>query len=227
MALTVGILIIGSLYWDETGGRDRWRSWRLDMKNQAPVKVPIRYARKAASRNNTYTMVFSHMGAERFGHAIVVPCLKTIENVEDLLNEARWLWAAETKTVPAEKVAAPLSAISSSWGRVAILVRPDASVPSEMLKGWAQTSTRIDLQLMVRRGGILDIPWPVANTESGRVEFDVILATTNRPTDADPDAYSVAEAWIKYGFREYFDENRRAGIATFQDPDIARYLSAT
>lgn len=56
MPLSMGVLIIGSLYWRE-GGRDRWRRWRLDMTSKWLVRAPIRYGRR--SLNNTFTMVFS------------------------------------------------------------------------------------------------------------------------------------------------------------------------
>jgi hypothetical protein len=41
MKLSIGILAIGSLYWDTSGGRDRWRRDRLQMDKSLLVQVPM------------------------------------------------------------------------------------------------------------------------------------------------------------------------------------------
>ena len=50
MPLTVGVLIIGSLYWRK-GGRERWRQWRVTNHEWA-VRVPIQYGR-LSGKNKT------------------------------------------------------------------------------------------------------------------------------------------------------------------------------
>lgn len=54
MPLTVGILIIGSLLWDER--RQAWRNARLDMASIEIVTAPIRYVRRSESRGNIPTL---------------------------------------------------------------------------------------------------------------------------------------------------------------------------
>ena len=98
MPLTVGVLIIGSLYW-RPEGRDRWRRWRLDSDNKWLVKAPIRYGRR--SQNQTYTMIFSPEHQEdQFGQAVVVQCRRDVACAPDLIREAEWLWSAEDNKVP-------------------------------------------------------------------------------------------------------------------------------
>ena len=56
--LSLGVLIIGSLYWDNAN-REQWRQERLDPNHKLCVHAPIRYGRQSANRGNSYTMVFS------------------------------------------------------------------------------------------------------------------------------------------------------------------------
>jgi hypothetical protein len=220
--LLAGVLIIGSLYWDDEGGRDRWRCWRLDLAKKLHVHVPIRYGRRSASRGNTYTMVFARLDDSKFGQAIVLPCKHLISSVDDLVNEARWLWAAETKRVPESQDGELPKGLSDTWGSVAIL--PSLNTPEPILKGWREMFDAQDETLMVRTGGRLDIDWPTIAGDEPSVLFDLLLATTNRPTSVDSTPEQIAEAWNTFGFRNYFEENRKAGIITFQDSEIRPWL---
>src|SRR3546814_21003532 len=83
--MTCGILIIGSLYWDKENGRDDWRKRRLDTNASIPVRVPIYYGRKSASRGNTYTMTFRRNDPS--GMAAVVPCQREIQTNETVTDE--------------------------------------------------------------------------------------------------------------------------------------------
>ncbi len=242
MYLSVGILIIGSLYWDDGGGRDRWRRWRLNSERKWAVKAPIRYGRQSEKRGNTYTMVFSRLTSEDFGQALVLECERPIHIEGDLITEAKWLWAAEKKTVPlTEQGALPLS-IVETWGGVALLLRPSGciqrplhtllrrpapGIPQQLLERWSHESPEGDSGLMITDRGLLDIAWPHRTDGRGPVPLDLLLATTNRPTDRGiSSARSIADAWnAAPEFRNYFDANQRAGILTFQDHDIKQCLS--
>ena len=91
-AMRIGVLIIGSLYWDDKPPRDVWRAERLDLFRRQNVRAPICYGRRSRSRGETYTMVFSlGLGVEDFGNAIAIPCRS-----HNPVEEAEWLWAAET-----------------------------------------------------------------------------------------------------------------------------------
>src|SRR5271157_5102757 len=121
MPLTIGVLIIGSLYW-ELEKRDGWRRWRLDMDHKWFVRAPIRYGR--LSKNHTYTMVFSsEFSEERLGQAIVVQCQRDVTSSLDLIREAEWLWSAEDKKVPPLCCLSPKRSISATWGGCVALLR--------------------------------------------------------------------------------------------------------
>jgi hypothetical protein len=222
MALSVGVLIIGSLYWDTTGGRVRWRAERLEKDREWLVKAPIRYGRFADQRG-TYTMVFSSLPDDQLGHAKVVQCRKTVSTLRDLVEEAEWLWAAESKS-PRNRN------ISSGWGCVALLCHPERRIPLDFLEGWARhvaANSGADSARLVNDRGILQISWPVLVDGSGLNPLDLLLATSNSPKPLPPPDPAV-EA-IACGFRakdEYFRENRRNGIQTFQDDDIIRVMSS-
>jgi hypothetical protein len=83
-ALDTGILIIGSLLWDED--RQQWRDERLDLSRSELVSAPIRYGRKSGRRRGrTYTMVFSKSAPA--GSARVVRCSHAITSANDLIAE--------------------------------------------------------------------------------------------------------------------------------------------
>jgi hypothetical protein len=169
-------------------------------------------------------MVFAHLAPERSGQGIVLPCRHQIRTLDDLLMEARWLWAAETKDgVPRDPDEVPPLELSRTWGRVAIVLRPGAKISGEILARWRdQFSGYGDHSLLVNGDGILEVDWPNSSDVS---RFDILLATTNQPTDVDPSAQSIADAWNdRPDFRNYFEENQKAHIFTFQDSEIKRHL---
>lgn len=47
--MRIGVLIIGSLYWDGSAARCQWRHDRLGCGGQRKVRAPIRYGRKSSS----------------------------------------------------------------------------------------------------------------------------------------------------------------------------------
>ena len=108
---SLGVLIIGSLLWESNQQRVAWRE-RLDMGRPRHVRVPIRYGR-FSERRRAYTMVFwPDLAENRFGHAIAIQCRSY-----DIVEEAKCLWVAESKT-PVE------GGVSASWGCVALLPNP-------------------------------------------------------------------------------------------------------
>ena len=241
MSSTIGILAIGSLYW-ATGVREAWRQSRLRMKDEISVNVPIRYGRLSTKgeRRGTYTMVFSSEPME-LGKAKVLPCNNDVASLNDLEIEARALWAAE------RKCSQPDGRIASGWGSVTLLHNPSGNVGTELLDGWAHRvadenhfldlARRIEGGRLIGESGLLQIPWP--GLDSGEpVDLDLLLATANEPTlIGDPPAYPSAEtvalAW-KRGLHErpadkpddYFWQNKKHGITTFQDREIEMILSS-
>ena len=219
---SLGVLIIGSLFWDPE--RDAWRQKRLDVDKRHRVRAPIRYGRCSSTRDNTYTMVFSPTLDEAcFGQAIALPCRS-----HDLVQEAKCLWAAESNGK---------GGVSASWGCVGLLPNPDsARLLSEPCKRWREfvrecgerSSNYRELAKVnagVNEDGLLTIPWPKL-TNGSTLAFDALLATATNPTIVGgcyPSAQQIADAWnTPVGKRhvDYFCKNRAHGIKTFQDTEI-------
>lgn len=232
--MKIGVLMIGSLYWCEAREREDWRRTRLNGTSPLHVRAPIRYGRRSSSRGYTYTMVYSAgLEREKFGQAIVLPCRQSATTVDDLLREARHLWAAERKRVRPEGICA-------RWGCVALLPNPKRELPEGLVAGWkSYVSGKSDYpQLKSAKGepkavsgsGILQIPWPqpLKGTE---LEHDALLGTATCPTiknDDYPSAQTIATAWTEAEGKthvKYFCKNVSNGITTWQDQEIKRCLA--
>ena len=237
--LSLGVLIIGSLYWDRDCHRRNWRRDRLDQCCKRYVRAPIRYGRRSKTRGCSYTMVFSSgLGADDYGRAIVVPCSQRARNVADVVDEAVYLWTAETPTGknPQRRVSA-----ETGWGCVGLLPNPERPLPADVRAGWKQKVSREPCygrlkaadneDAAVDESGFLTIPWPESEDGAG-LKVDVLLATTTNPTidGGDyPSAQQVADAWNSCDGRDYVDyfcRNRAYGIKTFQDDSIQKRLWA-
>src|SRR2546422_3286684 len=181
MSLSIGVLMIGSLYWDEV--RARWRGDRFEKDVEFSVEAPIRYGRLSSS--GTYTMVFSP-SVPQMGTAIVLKCVRSIEDPMDLIDEAEYLWAAERRQEQRERT------IMSTWGCVALLVSPIRTIPHDLLEAWAERVSRDPQYGQFQRSplegpivdarGILQIEWPQLLESSDPVPLDLLLATANEPS---------------------------------------------
>jgi hypothetical protein len=220
--MQAGILIIGSIFWDQNEIRSAWRQSRLRMAEAIDVAVPIRYGRAAISRANTYTMVFSTKAP--LGTAKVVPCQAEIKSFDDLLIEAKALWLSESMKTESDS-------ISAHWGCTALKVK-DASNP--LAAQWAQYTAdyRADYALdhaddeapALDASGLLQMPWPSKTNGEALTDFDLLLCIANRPTLRHGDYVGpddIALAWLKNSsYDDYFYKNRENGIKTFQDDEI-------
>ena len=224
---SLGVLIIGSLYWDsKCSERVEWRRKRLEMNRELRVRTPIRYGRCSSTRDNTYTMVFAPSLDEAcFGQAIALQCRS-----QDIAQEAECLWAAESHGK---------GGVSASWGCVGLLPNPDsARLLSEQREGWTEfvresSARRSNYEKLakinagVNEDGLLTIPWPKL-VDGSALAFDALLATANEPTTPDPQPSEIAGPWKTPAGKEhvyYFHENRKNGIRTCQDDEIAHLLA--
>ena len=232
MELNIGILMIGSLYWDE-GRRKAWRDARMLPETACAVTAPIRYGRKSSQRGNTYTMVFSR-GCP-LGEAKIVACRSPITSADDLMIESEQLWKAERLSDRASHN------ISAQWGGVALLVRPSAQVPPTLLGSWAKRA-RSEANYgsipqaegegtLVGDDGILRIAWPelVGHEPQTLLKLDLLLAIATHPTLHNgeyPNARAIARAWGEAVQDEvlYFRNNREHLIHSFQDQEILAEL---
>lgn len=223
---SLGVLIIGSLFWDCRPIREKWRRTRLDMDHKKYVRVPIRYGRRSVTRGRSFTMVFSTgLHESNFGRAIVVPCKSP-----DLVNEARHLWDAESNGTGR-------NGVSARWGRIGVILNPDSNVPPEQIDRWQNlivgehfydhmTSPEGE-PVAVSKLGFLNISWPT-HEDGSSLEFDALLATATNPNCGHyPSAKMIAEAWSSTEGRKYvcyFWNNWENCIRTFQDDEIKGYL---
>jgi hypothetical protein len=231
--LKAGILIVGSLYWEDTPIRRSWRECRLDAEAGFLATAPIRYGRLSESRDNTYTMVFSR-GAGA-GCAKVLPCRQAVSSAKDLIDEAEQLWTAE------RSAAKNNNRLSASWGSVGLLKRPGLELPKGFLEAWSERVSRekgygvvpqtVDEGTLVSKSGLLNIDWPAPIDPETSTALDLILATATCPTlRGNPPSYpspaTIAEAWGRNETDRiaYFRNNRKNSITTFQDQEILAHL---
>ena len=231
--LSLGVLIIGSLYWDPADHRRKWRGDCLDLNGERYVDAPIRYGRRSRSRGCSYTMVFSSSLAPRqYGRAIAVPCGRA-RNTAELVDAAVRLWTAETSDGKNRQ-----RRVSASWGCVALLENPRRPMPADVRAGWTKRvsgeacygrlNSAVDEVVAVNESGFLQIPWP--GEDGSDLGVDVLLATATNPTIVEgryPTAQQVADAWNSRDGREYVDyffKNKERGIRTFEDNAIEERL---
>lgn len=236
MPVTLGVLTVGSLYWDAAQTRKKWRNERLDMASEVSVKVPIRYGRESRCRDYTYTIVFSRLclwESHGLGVAKAIPCSREVSSTSDVIDEAESLWAAEREEISSDQV-------SARWGCIAVLPNPNRNVPNEILTSWSKRvsqertygnldHTRSE-EPIVDDAGILQIPWP-QTVDDEPLDFDLLLATATNPTlVGNPPTYprikKIARAWIndKNDNDRYFWDNIEYGIRTYQDQKIKKHL---
>lgn len=207
--MLVGIMIIGSLLWDN-GQRDVWRRSHLRVEERVRVKAPIRYGRRSLSRGNTFTMTFGTN--DDLGQAVLVPCATVIGNLAGLAIEAESLWKAESTYAAA-------NSIGASWGCVGVMCRAE-SERAGWFEGWADYfRSRASSVSPVDDKGIVRIPWPVTTAVGNPVNIDVILATVTKAEAKRPTVIEIADAWVdqQNGHERYFFENVRHGIRTPDD----------
>lgn len=217
--MRAGILIIGSLLWDNGNGRDQWRKSHLCVNLLQCVRVPIRYGRCSQfTRGNTYTMTFAPDDA--MGRGVLVPCKSPMSNTDALICEAEALWQAESTN-------AKKGDISVNWGCVGALFRPQGTL-GDWRQEWRDyfRGKQPSVVSPVSKDGLLCIPWPVKVSNGNEVDVDVILATATKAECKIPTPEQVADAWIdkNNGHESYFFENVRCCIRTPDDGSIWRRI---
>ena len=214
--MRTGILIIGSLLWDN-GHRGAWRESRLCVQDKVYVKAPIRYGRRSTSRGNTFTMTFGI--DDTLGQAVLVPCVTGVGEVAGLVAEAEALWKAEEPFAAANSIGGP-------WGCVGVVFRTE-NTQADWLATWRNHfRSKASAIPPVDDQGILRIPWPVTTAEGRPAEVGAVLATATKAEAKRPTATEIADAWIdqRYGHERYFFENVRHGIRTAEDGLIWRRI---
>lgn len=229
-----GVIIIGSLLWEDTPIRQKWKTLNLEsLDTKRPVAVPIRYGRQSSSRSDTYTMILSNHSSTQPGQAYILGFKDEIKNAKNLETQALALGAAEgfwTTESPS---------INKSWGTVGLLVNPNIDTQdkrnTDVVRNWwtqlyQQYSKtfdylqyRIDNEVpVIDKYGFLQILWT-----NEMNDFDFLIAT---PVVPKPKRLltpkEIAEQMTAKNYRTYFEKNRESNIQTFQDVEILKLLKA-
>ncbi len=232
MNLNGGVLIVGSLFWQddlkpekEDGIRKQWRENRLVEKNSVDVMVPIRYGRLSGQKKNdnqVYTMVFDKsLHAKDFGIAKAIPFQNVITSWQELESEV-------VEMSKAEGTGNSFVKGMKAWCVCSIIFNPKVSLETQAstlkkwhenlksnLEGYGHLSQARNRYCVGEEGELL-ISWPKYADD-----FDFLIATS---TKAESDMSKITpEEIVKYIVnRDYFLLNRKARIQTFQDIDIEK-----
>ncbi len=233
------VLIVGSLCWDKNAVRERWRRERLKFDKKVYVYAPIRYGKRSLTRGDTYTMIISQLCYRKdygLGTALLVPCKREVQSYSDLRIEAAELWHAERSNSNIGSFE-----ISQRWGALGILLNPQFNIPEDIRQGWQELyrgqEVKVELvqtkteRPIIDDNGFLNIRWPKFVSNDLPDDVDFILATATQPTlknERYPTIYTIAQAWLddNQGFVEYFEQNLKNGITTFQDKRLQAILDA-
>jgi hypothetical protein len=233
MSLQGGVLLIGSLLWDNAV-RCRWRNDSLaPLETKVPVALKIRYGRESGEqRSRTYTMILSNHPMTQLGQGYLLGFQKKIESKEMLRTEATALAKAEglwTNDSPF---------IAKHWGAVGLLVNPRAKNAKSVELSWLELFREYrcdrprsrydhsafvigDEPSVIDANGLLQISWgPEMNG------FDFLLATPTVPSPKRPlTPKEIARKMVEANYTTYFDSNRANGITTFQDDEISYHVN--
>lgn len=211
-----GVLIIGSLIWENSELRDRWRSENLDIKNQIKIELPIRYGRISQSRNCTYTMVFSSDCKTKLGQGIFVPFKQDL-TVEQIIEQGKSMIEAEHNRE------VKFNRFNWSWGCLGLLTNPQIEFDIEKFwkakygNGFNPDEYKIkDENPIILKNGKFDFEWPQELND-----YTFVIGTATKPNiDAYPSPNKIAEKIVVNEYDKYFKKNREFNITTFQDEDI-------
>ena len=241
MSFKFGVIVIGSLLWDENPERILWRK-ELDILNKKHIGLPIRYGRISSSRENTYTMVFSNEinDSKTLGKGYVIPYKNKIETEKDFKLQILKLAKAENIHI---------KRMSCSWGTVSILINPNIdTVRTNQIKDYwtklveftKETKSTAQKEPTILQFGSKNENKCITNNWELTInlnkqfnkeleEFDFLIATSNSIKHKDnlekyPTAKEIAKAIFDNNHYEYFLKNRKDFIQTFQDKRIMKIL---
>lgn len=235
--MKAGVIIIGSLFWDKHQGkftnlREDWRKKRLQFDKRIHVFAPIRYGRNSDSG---YTMVFSKEAENEnnWGTVYFVPFKKDIKSFKGLNKEAEFLSNAE-----GGKDVNLVKGNDDKWCVIGILFNPnfDKSKRAKLLKmfqsklisqGLANVYSNFCVppeESILTNQAEINIAWPKTVNPKSQKDFDAydfIIATCpkQKVTNGYPNELSIKNG-VLIDERNYFFNNIRNGITTFQDKAV-------
>ncbi len=232
MELKGGVLMIGSLYWQDylnegdTNRRD-WRDDALIIDKAISISVPIRYGR--FSTGESYTMIFDkELDEAKYGIAKAVPFNKTISSIDEIISQTKAMSKVEGHNNKLIK-----GSIKPAWGVCGIIFNPNIN-PEEkesILSAWEHSlkenpagytefiSKHNNYSLSNKGEFLFDFP-----SEASKLDF--LIAISTKPENKEGIEYlTVEEIAIHVKNRDYFYPNIKHGITTFQDDDIKSLLN--
>ncbi|MGB8193689.1 MAG: hypothetical protein WCF67_17285 [Chitinophagaceae bacterium] len=244
--LNGGVLIIGSLLWQdhlsEKGDdiRKKWRKDHLDASADIYVQVPIRYGRR--SRGGVYTMTFANSVRQALGIGVVRSfAANPIQGLDALKKETKALSVAEGmegQFIKNDKQNMP-------WSVLAILLnrRIVTNQQREDLLNWWLTQLQAEKtypnfqaenfrlgneEPCIEQNGSLNIPW-IKSIDPAKQEIldqhHFLIATATLPTGTNyPDVATMRTSVQEDTERQYFLNNYKHGIRTFQDEEIVNEI---
>lgn len=234
MKLKGGIIIIGSLIWEDhldnkkgDNIRKNWRQQNL-IDKRTLTKVPIRYGRESQTREDTYTMIFSKSCEDNLGQGLILPFNEDIITFEGLERQAIALAIAEG-IYKSNNLR-----LTSSWGSVGLLINPKLNLTdfaskeliqkkwSEIYRSYSDTfiadsyKTNDENSSPITQDGFLNITW---QTEMD--EFDLLIATPVIPKPKSLlNAEHIAQKMIDKKYQTYYLNNKKNNIDTTMDDEI-------
>jgi len=233
MVLRGGVLIVGSLFWDKSEERNQWRKNQLVPLDQSiKIRLPIVYGRLSSTRSNTYTIIYSkHYGQiDSFGK--LVKFKNQIFCQQGLIKQAIKLSIAEgicTKENPR---------IYCDWGAIGLLLNPKivnqkTNLYKKLSDIWTKTFLRRNFSLqenfkifendepIIFENGLLNLNW---EEEYEELDFLLTALTVPLPKNHDLTAFEIANKMSQNKYTDYFVNNKKSGILTFQDNEIEQHL---
>jgi hypothetical protein len=228
-----GVIIIGSLLWEDKDGRAEWRrDYLVPVDERLSIPLRIRYGRKSTTRECTYTMIFSNHPATGVGKGCILGFQKRIESFEELKEQALLLAKAEGIWKKEPRL------FANEWGAVGLLLNPEVERKdkpnAEMIRSqWTETFRQYSRNFdhsqyrledegpVIDERGFLKIEW-VAEMN----DFHFLIGTPTVPDPKRPlNGKEIAQRMIVNEYRSYFDNNRAGNISTFQDVQIISLLN--
>lgn len=241
MRLKGGVIIIGSLIWEDhlcNTKRDNIRKdWRAQYLRDKPVltKVPIRYGRESQTRRDTYTMVFSKSCENTLGQGLILSFNEDVISFEVLERQAIALAIAEG-IFKEDNLR-----FTSNWGSVALLINPklkekDFASHALIEKKWIDIyhsyretfvannyKAKDESDSAITQDGFLNISW-----QAEMNEFDLLVATPVIPKPKSLlDPAEIAQRMIDKDYQTYFQNNKKNGIITSADETIQQQLHSS
>ena len=229
-----GVIIIGSLLWDDERIRRSWRENHLCHSRGFRVYLPIRYGRHSSTRYDTYTIVLSnkcYSKGYKLGSGWVLPSRAEINSFSDFKNEAKKMGAVEGFE----------DGFTALWGSVALIFNPDKEADEGIRGMWSNFMSRklsdhplLSAKLKTEKpsinpNGFLTIKWPKEVTPEGKIDdMDFLIATVTKPTlikGRYPTVNQIANAMNQAKYFNYFLNNQKHGIVTFQDKRILKRIN--